>query len=158
MVSGPPYPRESSLVEVLEAQAEAVYVARVANGGDYNDEILDFLVRPAMVKRASEINAAYSAAGAPPPFDVGFVPYSKSKGAVLPQQGRCCIESIVQRTYEFRDPIGGDEYAKYRYVLHADGHSASWGISGKLKSGSAIVWLESSSSFGSTTTRCLRRI
>ena len=116
-------------------------------GGDYNDDILDFLVRPAMVKRASEMNAAYASAGARPPFDVGFVPYSKSRVPFSRNEDVGRSKAAFEKAYEFREPIASSAYSKYRYVLHADGHSASWGIAGKLASGSAIVWLESTNSF-----------
>ena len=45
------------------------------------------------------------------------------------------------------DQIGFDRHYHYKYLMHADGHTASWGLAKKLRTGSLIVFQESPFAF-----------
>jgi hypothetical protein len=59
-------------------------------------------------------------------------------------------EDIVQemvREHVMKSQIGKGDHPKYKYLLHVDGQTASWGLAHKLNSGSVLVWIESARNY-----------
>ena len=82
-------------------------------------------------------------------LDVAFARFSFEVHAFGGNRGRD-IPGIMERfakRYRVGDQVGFDKHYLYKYLLHADGHTASWGLAKKLRTGSLIVFQESPRGF-----------
>ncbi len=89
--------------------------------------VLDYLPRPALVRTLF----------AEPGFDVGFV------GGPPPTRSKAYAAFFLEHR---KDAVPSGSFADRRFLLHVDGHTASWGLAHKLTTGSLVVW--SPSAFG----------
>jgi len=106
--------------------------------------------------------------GTKPGFDVGFVQgiHARSENIQISHPGDASVMRVASRNQIFPpgyplalDPqeavnemnrewvkkaqIGKNDHPKWRYLLHVDGQTASWGLAHKLNSGSVVLWVES---------------
>jgi hypothetical protein len=73
-------------------------------------------------------------------FNVGFTKDSKEWSLTMSREEAAAMRlSWAQKPEEERK-----QHLANKFLIHVDGHGASWGISHKLQSGSALLWVESS--------------
>lgn len=86
--------------------------------------VYEYLPRPALIKGFFQ----------EPGFDVGFT------GGKPPHHVPGYGDFFTSHT---KKAVRSHEYCLYKYILHCDGHTASWGLSQKLTTKSAVIWIDS---------------
>jgi len=86
-------------------------------------ETEDFLPRPAIIKKLWDVEG----------YDVGFV------------GGQPPAHKAYHQFFEThsKPPISQKEYTNYKFILHADGHTASWGLAQKLSTNTLVILIPS---------------
>jgi len=100
-----------------------------STGMPFDSDFTFMMPRPSLVKLASRERG----------FDVGFTTYDGVSSAMKAQG----FEKDCPRAPFFEK----NQFQKYRYLVHADGNTASWGLSSKVFSNRVIVWVASSVGF-----------
>mmetsp|Transcript_1322 Transcript_1322/g.1692 ORF Transcript_1322/g.1692 Transcript_1322/m.1692 type:complete len:515 (-) Transcript_1322:1165-2709(-) len=112
-----------------EEKSDAIFWRGGSTGMPFDYDFIYQMPRPAMVHKVHKEKH----------FDVGFTTLdgvsSKMREEGFMQKIR--VVSMVQ----------SDHFGDYRYLLHVDGNTASWGLSKKLRMGSLILWHESPVTF-----------
>ena len=99
-----------------------------STGVPLDKDILTFLPRPAFMMKFF----------GKPGYDLGFT------GGDPPANDEEYVE-FFRRAH--RDHVDREDFARYKYLVHMDGHTASWGLAHKLLSTSAVLWVPSGSSY-----------
>ncbi len=67
-------------------------------------------------------------------FDLGFTPTGITLG------GTGLNEEKFRKDFRIATRASRNEHSLYRYLMHTDGNTASWGLAHKLVSGSVVIW------------------
>lgn len=71
-----------------------------------------------------------------PGYNIGIVGNGYGVNSALRRTGYMDVRS-------FKSSMDKNNMYEYQYVLHVDGHTASWGLTDKLTSGTVVLWHES---------------
>ena len=116
-------------------------------GGPYRTRsgLFRFLPRPGLVRAATAIRTRDTRDGKLSTMDAAYAEWAmKGKFRNPAEKAAFLAPGEGQRL------AGGysrSDLQKYKFLLHADGNSASWGLAQKLATGSAVVWARSQRGF-----------